>query len=372
MKGARIIDISPPLSERMEVWPGDTQFGKRRVMSKAEGGSCNVTTITTTVHAGAHVDAPLHFLDGGADAAGVDLDACVGPARVVYMPRKGGITREDVAALDLAGVQRLLLHTRGPRAVKFADGFAWLEPDAARYLASLGLALFGIDTFSVDEPGSKELASHHALNAGRCVILEGLDLSAVEAGDYELIALPLRMVGVDASPVRAVLRELPRLGAKRGLPRTHLRRAAREEEKDDQREAGGDGDTMPPPSGDPMRLNYLLTTLRLEQGDLVHVVLDSPANVMLLDDVNLASYTSSREFEYFGGWAEQSPVNLTPPHPGRWNVIIDTGDATTTVSASVTVQRRGARRRRSTCMRRPGSSPATRCTCVSTRLRTSS
>ena len=88
-----------------------------------------------------------------------------------------------------------------------------------------------------------------------------------------------------------------------------------------------------------MNLNYLLTTLDLHAGDHVRVQLDAPANVMLLDDKSLSAYTSGKEFEYFGGWASLSPVELTPPRPGRWNVIIDTGDADTSVSASVTAVR---------------------------------
>lgn len=340
MTEGRIIDISPSISARSEVWPGDTPFSSRRVMDKADGCSCNVTTITTTVHIGAHLDAPLHFSSGGADVAGVDLDACVGLARVVKMPRRGAITREDIEALDLTGVERLLVHARDGRAGKrFADGFAYLEPGAARLLASMEILLFGIDTFSVDHPDSKALESHHALLAGGCVILEGLDLSRVAPGDYELMALPLKMPGIDASPVRAVLRELPRLGVKRGLPRRALRRPAREDEAG-MRDAGAGMGTMRRPPGDEMHLNYLLTPVRLEAGESVRVLLDAPANVMLVDDSNLASYTSGKEFEYFGGKAVKSPVDLVAPKPGRWNVLIDAGEADGTVSASVRVIRR--------------------------------
>src|SRR5207248_2496649 len=110
--GRRLVDISPALGPQTPVWPGDTAFSARRVMSLDDGASCNVTTITTTVHAGAHADAPLHFWADGADAAGVSLTAYLGPARVVRMPRKDAITRDDVQALDLDGVERLLIHTR--------------------------------------------------------------------------------------------------------------------------------------------------------------------------------------------------------------------------------------------------------------------
>ena len=107
-----IRDISPPVSPDSDVFPGDTPFTFRRVMSLDGGGSCNVTTVETTVHVGAHVDAPLHFADGAADAASVDLTAYVGPARVVHVHTTGGVTRADLEARDLSDVERLLVRTR--------------------------------------------------------------------------------------------------------------------------------------------------------------------------------------------------------------------------------------------------------------------
>ena len=124
------------------------------------------------------------------------------------------------------------------------------------------------------------------------------------------------------------------MGAKRGLPRRALRRLGKGEDATT-RDAGAGMDTMRALNEANMNLNYLLTTLELPAGDIVRVQLDAPANVMLLDDKNLAAYVSGKEFEYFGGWASQSPVELTPPRPGRWNVIIDTGDADASVSAAV-------------------------------------
>lgn len=205
----RLIDISPRISPDLEVWAGDTRFSSRRVMDMGEGCAANVTTITTTVQVGAHVDAPFHFAEHGEDAASVALEPFLGRARVVRLERAGAILAADVAAFDLAGVERLLLHTRAkPGPPTFAEPFAYLDPAAARLLASKGLLLFGIDSFSVDERSSKTLSSHHALRAGGCAILEGLELSMAPPGDHELIALPLPLVGCDASPVRAVLREL--------------------------------------------------------------------------------------------------------------------------------------------------------------------
>ncbi|MEM7246699.1 MAG: arylformamidase [Acidobacteriota bacterium] len=204
-----IRDISPPVSEQLEVWPGDTPFSHRRVMELGGGDTCNVTTINTTVHCGAHVDAPLHFHADGADAASVDLDAYIGRARVVRVETAGAVTRADLEAHDLDGVERVLVHARtqsGPP--RFAEATAHFHPEAAELAGERGWRLLGIDSFSVDAQDSKDLASHHALLRHEVRILEGLDLTDVPEGDYELIALPLKMVGVDASPVRAILRDL--------------------------------------------------------------------------------------------------------------------------------------------------------------------
>jgi arylformamidase len=205
-----IRDISPPVSPAVEVWPGDTPFTSRKVMELAAGDSCNVTTIQTTVHVGAHADAPLHFAADAADAATVDLDPYLGPARVVRLPTDGAITRAQLESLDLAGVVRLLVHTRsltGPPS--YSGPMSHLDPEAAAWLAARRFKLVGLDSYSVDHRDSKTLPSHHALLAGGVRNLEGLDLTGVPPGDYELIALPLRLVGCDASPVRAILRDLP-------------------------------------------------------------------------------------------------------------------------------------------------------------------
>lgn len=337
----RLIDISPPLSPQTDVWPGDTKLSIRRVMDMGAGASCNVTTITTTVQIGAHADAPLHFSADGEDAASVELRPYVGPARLVRAPRRTAVTREDVEAIDLAGVERLLLCTRseGSRA-RFRDGFAWLEPEAARVLASAGLRLFGIDSFSVDHPDSKTLESHHALRAGGCVILEGLELSAVTPGDYELMALPLRLVGCDASPVRAVLRELPPPPVPRkGLPSGVRRRAASKGPADSSLDLIAD--RIPASiDGELMQLNCLHSSVHLKQGDKVRITVDSPANVLLLDDKDFDAYAEGRPYHYYGGWVTKSPVELSAPSDGRWNLVIDSGDdAAKGVGAKVEILR---------------------------------
>ena len=204
-----LIDISQRVSARSGVFPGDTPFSRRLVMSMAEGGSCDVGTMTTTLHVGTHADAPGHFVAGGAGIGEVPLAKYFGPVRVVERISDAPITAEDVARWSPQRGMRYLVKTR--RAVDpdvFPEAFAHLDPEAARALAAAGVELFGIDTPSVDHRDSKTLDAHKALAAGGVAILENLDLDAAPAGPYELMAFPLRFEGADASPVRAVLRTL--------------------------------------------------------------------------------------------------------------------------------------------------------------------
>jgi arylformamidase len=204
-----LIDISQKVSERSGVFPGDTQFTLRRVAAMDEGASCDVGTITTTLHIGTHADAPRHFARGAAGIGDVALEKYFGPCRVVERLSDDPITAADVARWNVHRGMRYLVKTR--RAVDpdvFPDAFAHLAPEAAQALAAAGVELFGIDTPSVDHRDSKTLDAHKALLAGGVAILENLDLAAARPGPYELMAFPLRIPGADASPVRAVLRTL--------------------------------------------------------------------------------------------------------------------------------------------------------------------
>jgi arylformamidase len=206
----RLWDISPRLGPETPVWPGDTPFTTRQVMSMEEGAAVNVGAIDTTLHAGAHADAPYHFLAAGAAIADCPLEPYLGPCRLVE-----SLGREPLAQAGLEGrvegAERLLIRTRPPGAGNpFEEGFASLAPETAHWLAGLGIRLVGLDTPSVDEFDSKEMGAHLALLARGVAILENLDLGGVPEGDYELIALPLPLEGMDGSPVRAVLRERER------------------------------------------------------------------------------------------------------------------------------------------------------------------
>jgi arylformamidase len=205
----RIYDVSQKVSPRIAVWPGDTPFSVKYVMRIDEGMSCNVSTVTMSVHTGTHTDAPYHFVEGGKKIAEVPIEKYVGRATVVHVKSKDAVRPGDLAGLDLSKVERLLFRTADRLDYEhWKDDFAYLTEDAARLIASQRLALVGIDTPSVDFSASKTLTAHKILLTAEVAILEGLDLSEVPEGNYELIALPLRIEGVDSSPVRAILREL--------------------------------------------------------------------------------------------------------------------------------------------------------------------
>jgi arylformamidase len=208
---AEIIDISPPLDPEIAVFPGDTPLAREILLDFCRGDSLTLSTLRATVHLGAHVDAPLHYAAGGESIDQLPLDRFVGPCRVLPVRAKAGELIGWSAirqALDgHAPTERLLLATGSyPDPRRFGDGFAALDGEAVRRLAELGVRLLGVDTPSVDPADSKDLPAHAACLESGVTILEGLALDGVPAGVYELLALPLRLNGFEASPVRAVLR----------------------------------------------------------------------------------------------------------------------------------------------------------------------
>ena len=201
----RLIDITPAVSPALEGWPGDTRFAAVPRWSQAQGDSCTVARVTLSSHLGAHADAPLHFRAGGVDAASLPLERYLGPVRVVQCPGSRAIGRAE--AEQAAGAERVLYRVLPEgEASAFPGAFAPLTLEGARALVGFGLKLYGTDAPSVDPVDSRTLDAHHALDRGGVAILEGLALAGVPAGEYELIALPLKWQDVDAAPVRAVLR----------------------------------------------------------------------------------------------------------------------------------------------------------------------
>jgi len=204
----KIHDITPPVSLNLAVWPGDVPLSMHRTLDQARGDTVNVTEIRCTVHLGAHADGPLHFDSRGWDISRVPLDYYIGPARVVEALGAREVGPEQLAQVPWAETERLLIKTTARfHATEFDELFPALTEAAAAQIAGSGVRLVGVDVPSVDTCHSKELPNHRTFLRSRTAILENLDLSHVAAGVYELVALPLKLVDADSSPVRAVLLE---------------------------------------------------------------------------------------------------------------------------------------------------------------------
>ena len=206
----RLWDISPPLFNGSPVFPGDTPYRQRWAATIGPGCPVNVSEITLSPHAGAHADGPLHYADGAAPIGAVPLDAFLGPCRVVHCIGVGPLVLPEHLARVEAGLPaRVLVRTNVQAPVdRWVDDFTAFAPETLEWLAQRGVRLVGIDTASVDPAASKTLDAHQVLLRRDLRVLENLVLDEVAEGDYELLALPLRLVEADASPVRAVLREL--------------------------------------------------------------------------------------------------------------------------------------------------------------------
>ena len=204
---ARLIDISPVISPRLAVWPGDTPFSRTMNVAIADGANLDLSEITTTVHLGAHTDAPNHYAAAGQGIHERPLERYYGPCRVVsvIVSRDERITPAHLPAIAVWPARVLFRTGTFPDPEHFNEDFAALSPELVDFLADRGVTLVGIDTPSVDLCKDAELLSHTAIARRDLAILEGIVLSHVEDGDYTLIALPLSIEGADASPVRAVL-----------------------------------------------------------------------------------------------------------------------------------------------------------------------
>lgn len=201
-------DISPTISASTPCFPGDTAYSQRWNAQIGPGCPVNVSAITLSPHIGAHADAPMHYGVGAPAIGGVDLAPFLGPCRVIHAIDRGPlITREHLGNPE--GLPpRVLVRTCRFAPVTWSPAFSAFAPETISWLAGLGVRLVGIDSQSVDPAESKTLDSHQRLLAHDMRVLENLVLDEVEEGDYELIALPLKLAHADASPVRAVLRSL--------------------------------------------------------------------------------------------------------------------------------------------------------------------
>jgi arylformamidase len=202
------IDISMPLTNDIGVWPGDTPFSFHLTYTKEQTQSANVGEITTSLHTGTHLDAPFHYDDSGEKIHELDVSLFIGPAKVVDVRGQEAIGRKELEDFDFDGVSRLLLRSLDRSDSTFPRTYPVLKKDIGPFLKEKGIHLIGTDCPSVDPVERSDLPAHHALSENEVYILENLMLKDIQAGDYELIAVPLAIVDGDASPVRAMIRKL--------------------------------------------------------------------------------------------------------------------------------------------------------------------
>jgi arylformamidase len=208
---AQLTDVTLPLSSHLPVYPGDPPFELRPTHRIATGDAYNVSHLSLGTHTGTHVDAPFHFEPGGATIDQLSLEALMGRALVVDVGERDRIDEAALVALGGRDVVRVLFKTRTSRRLRGADfprDYVALTPEAAAHLIARRLQLVGIDSPSVEPFGSQDYAVHHALLRAGIVIVEGLDLSTIAAGEYDFTCLPLLVSGADGAPARAVLRTL--------------------------------------------------------------------------------------------------------------------------------------------------------------------
>lgn len=209
----KIYDVTQTMVEGMPVWPGEAAFVLRRDKKIEEGANANVSRLEMSVHTGTHVDAPFHFLSGGESVENLLLDVLIGGAQVVELTESvDEITREVLESVHFTeGVERVLFKTRNSNYWKmgnqeFQEGFVGIDEGAARLLVDKGVRLVGIDYLSV-APFKRSRPTHEVLLEAKMVIIEGLDLSGVTAGEYTLYCLPLKLKNTDGAPARVILVE---------------------------------------------------------------------------------------------------------------------------------------------------------------------
>ena len=204
----RVWDITPTVTPALAVWPGDTPASREVLLDLRRGDTVTLSTLHATVHLGAHADAPSHYGVDGPTIESRPLDLYLGPCQVVRVPGpRGRRIGPDELAWPPRAARVLLATGTFPDPTRFDRDFAALAPALIDRLHDAGVRLVGLDTPSVDLCDSKDLETHQACLRHDMAILEGLVLDGVPEGVYELIALPLKLAGFDASPVRAVLRE---------------------------------------------------------------------------------------------------------------------------------------------------------------------
>lgn len=207
--GGQVYDVSRPVESGGLVFPGDPVIRISPHQAIARGDPANVSRLAFGSHTGTHVDAASHFLEDGAPVDAIPLDRLIGPAVVLHFPDEvRAVGKAELSAHDLRGIRRVLLQTRNSslvRSTEFVSDYCHLTPDGAGHLLDHGIELVGIDYLSIERHDAGDYPVHRMLLGRQVVIVEGLDLSRVPAGNYDLLCLPLRLAGLDGAPARAVL-----------------------------------------------------------------------------------------------------------------------------------------------------------------------
>jgi arylformamidase len=205
----KLIDVSVPLDSNLPTYPGDTQFSLEPIKRIARGDTSNVSTLHLSAHAGTHVDAPRHFFDEGPAVDALALGMLVGRARVIQVDSRKGIGAAELSAIDLSEDLRLLIKTANSRlwgSPQFHTDYVGITESGAKHLIDHGIKVVGVDYLSVELFKAPGAPAHHVLLGQGAIVIEGLNLLNVEPGVYEMICLPLRVVGAEGAPARVVLR----------------------------------------------------------------------------------------------------------------------------------------------------------------------
>jgi arylformamidase len=204
----KLIDVTLPLDATLPTYPGNAPFALEAVKRIASGDSSNLSTLHLSAHCGTHVDAPCHFFDGAPGADALALEMMLGRTRVVEI-RSPSIGDAELAHLDLADDVRILFKTSNSRlwgSPDFRTDFVGVTASGAEHLIAHGIKVVGIDYLSIEEFKTPGAPAHHVLLGGGAIVIEGLDLRDVEPGIYDMLCLPLRVVGADGAPARVLLR----------------------------------------------------------------------------------------------------------------------------------------------------------------------
>jgi arylformamidase len=206
------IDISVPLDGRMVHWPGDVPFDRTATLKLADGDECNVSEIRGSAHIGTHMDAPNHYLENAPGIDEMPIAAGIGRARVIAILDPELIRIQELAVHRLMKDERVLFKTRNSndcwKTTKFQENFVHFPPETARYLAESGVRTVGVDYLSVGGYDGDGAETHRILLRAGIWIIEGLNLDQVDPGEYEMVCLPLKIIGSDGAPDRAVLRKV--------------------------------------------------------------------------------------------------------------------------------------------------------------------